>query len=125
MADPGLITRIRERSDAARLAVFERHGLLDVAVLVIRASGRRGRMGYVLDSNFAVKWILEEDLSDKARRIRGELAQGIHELLAPDVFLTEAAHALMRAQRQGRITPLEVDLFMARLGLSRTYGESR
>ena len=37
MADPGLITRIRERSDAARLAVFERHGLLDVAVLVIRA----------------------------------------------------------------------------------------
>ena len=39
-------------------------------------------MGYVLDSNVAVKWILEEDLSDKARRIRGELAQGIHELLA-------------------------------------------
>ena len=35
MADPGLITRIRERSDAGAVAVFERHGLLDVAVPVI------------------------------------------------------------------------------------------
>jgi predicted nucleic acid-binding protein len=80
-------------------------------------------MRYVLDSNGAVKWVLEENLSDKARRIRDEFAQGVHELLAPDVFLAEVAHALTRAQRQGRITPLEVDLFMADLLTTLTAGE--
>jgi hypothetical protein len=37
VADPGLIGRIRERSEAARRTVFERNGLLDVAVPAIRA----------------------------------------------------------------------------------------
>jgi predicted nucleic acid-binding protein len=72
-------------------------------------------MRYVLDSNVAMKWVLEENLSDKASRIRDKFARGVHELLAPDDFLAEVAHALTRAQRQGRITPLEVDLFMADL----------
>jgi predicted nucleic acid-binding protein len=41
--------------------------------------------------------------------VRDEFIQGLHELLAPDVFMIEAAHALTRAQRQGRITPAEVE----------------
>jgi hypothetical protein len=37
VTDPELIRRIRDRSEAARKAVFERNGLLDVAVPAIRA----------------------------------------------------------------------------------------
>jgi hypothetical protein len=37
VTDPALIQRIQARSEAARKAVFERHGLLDVAVPSIRA----------------------------------------------------------------------------------------
>ena len=37
MTDPELIRRVRERSVAARRAVFERNGLLDIAVPAIRA----------------------------------------------------------------------------------------
>jgi hypothetical protein len=37
VTDPDLIRRIRERSEAARRAIFERNGLLDIAVPSIRA----------------------------------------------------------------------------------------
>ncbi len=37
ITDPDLMRRIRERSEAARQAVFERNGLLDVAVPSIRS----------------------------------------------------------------------------------------
>jgi hypothetical protein len=37
VTDPELIRRVRERSVAARRAVFERSGLLDIAVPAIRA----------------------------------------------------------------------------------------
>ena len=37
VTDPDLIRRIRERSEAARRAVFECNGLLDIAVPSIRA----------------------------------------------------------------------------------------
>jgi hypothetical protein len=52
--------------------------------------------------------VLEQHLSDKARSLRDQLVLGIHELLSPDVFLVEVARALTRAQRQGRIIPLEL-----------------
>ena len=65
-------------------------------------------MKYVLDSNIGVKWLLEEDQSDQARALRDEFIRGLHELIAPDVFMVEAAHAITRAERQGRITPAEV-----------------
>jgi predicted nucleic acid-binding protein len=64
-------------------------------------------MKYVLDSCIGVKWVLPEADSAKARQLRDEFAQGIHELLGPDVFTAELAHALTRAERQGRITPGE------------------
>jgi hypothetical protein len=37
VTDPELVRRIRERSEVARKAVFERNGLLDIAVPAIRA----------------------------------------------------------------------------------------
>jgi predicted nucleic acid-binding protein len=60
-------------------------------------------MKYVLDSSVAAKWELPEIDSDKARRIREEVCRGLHSTLAPDVYATEVAHALTRAERQGRI----------------------
>jgi predicted nucleic acid-binding protein len=60
-------------------------------------------MRYVLDSNVALKWVLPEADDDKAIRIRDEFGQGIHELLSPDVFPVEVAHALAKAERRGDI----------------------
>jgi hypothetical protein len=37
VTDPELLRRIRGRSEAARSAIFERNGLLDIAVPSIRA----------------------------------------------------------------------------------------
>lgn len=60
-------------------------------------------MKYVLDANVALKWVLPESDSQVAIRIRDEFAQGMHELLAPDVFPVEIAHSLAKAERQGKI----------------------
>ncbi len=62
-------------------------------------------MKYVLDSCVAVKWFLAEPDSAKAIRVLDEYNRQIHELLAPDVFPIEVAHALSRAERRGLITP--------------------
>ncbi|GAC1475290.1 MAG: type II toxin-antitoxin system VapC family toxin [Isosphaeraceae bacterium] len=64
-------------------------------------------MRYVLDSSVAVKWFLAEQDSDKAISVRDDFARGVHELLSPDVFPAEAAHAITRAERQLRITQAE------------------
>ncbi len=37
VTDPELVRRIRERSEAARHAVFERNGVLDIAVPFVRS----------------------------------------------------------------------------------------
>jgi predicted nucleic acid-binding protein len=60
-------------------------------------------MKYVIDSSVMVKWVLVEPDSDKALRLRDDLRQTVHELLSPDIFTVEAAHALTRAERQLRI----------------------
>jgi predicted nucleic acid-binding protein len=52
-----------------------------------------------------MKWILIEADSDKARRLRSEFQNQVHELLAPDVFPAEVAHGLARAERR-RIIPV-------------------
>src|SRR5262245_58729572 len=61
-------------------------------------------MKYVLDSSVAFKWVVAEVDSDKADLLRADCSNGIHQLLAPDVFPVELAHALTRAERQGRIS---------------------
>lgn len=69
-------------------------------------------MRYVLDSSTAFKWVVPEKDSDKALRLRADFQAAIHEFLAPDFFPGEVAHALTRAERQGRITPGEaIDLW--------------
>ncbi len=60
-------------------------------------------MKYVLDSNVALKWVLTEADSDKARLLRVEFQNQIHDLLAPDVFPVEVAHGLTKAERRGII----------------------
>jgi predicted nucleic acid-binding protein len=64
-------------------------------------------MIYVLDSNVAFKWHVREDGSDQALRVRDDFIKGIHTLLSPDIFPVEIAHSLTRAERQGRITPVD------------------
>jgi predicted nucleic acid-binding protein len=61
-------------------------------------------MKYVLDSCVAFKWVVAEADADKALRLRDDYQKAVHALLAPDVFTAELAHALTRAERQGRLT---------------------
>jgi predicted nucleic acid-binding protein len=60
-------------------------------------------MKYVLDSSVAFKWEVAEIDSDKANRLRDDFRKGVHHLIAPAFFPSELAHALTRAERQGRI----------------------
>ena len=62
-------------------------------------------MKLVLDSSVAIKWVLREKDTPKAVRLRNEFRQGLHDLLSPDVFPVEVAHALTRAERRGVIRP--------------------
>jgi predicted nucleic acid-binding protein len=62
-------------------------------------------MRCVLDSNVAVKWVLPEPETPKAVRLLNEFRAGLHELLAPDIFGVEVAHALAKAERRGIIRP--------------------
>ena len=64
-------------------------------------------MKYVLDSSVALKWVLPEADSQKAIRLRDDFNLQINELLAPDVFPVEVAHALSRSERRGIIQPQE------------------
>ena len=60
-------------------------------------------MRYILDASVAAKIVLPETDSDKARKLIAEFDQGLHELISPDIFSVEIAHALTRAERQKRI----------------------
>jgi predicted nucleic acid-binding protein len=64
-------------------------------------------MKYVLDSSVGFTTLIAETDSAKAQPLADDYRKGIHELLAPDVFPVELAHAITRAERQARITPTE------------------
>ena len=51
-------------------------------------------MIFVLDSNVALIWVLAEPDWSKAKNLRADFQKTTHELLAPDVFNVEVAHAL-------------------------------
>jgi predicted nucleic acid-binding protein len=61
-------------------------------------------MKYVVDSSVLIKTSLPEQHSDKATALRNDFIRALHELIAPDVCAVEVAHALTRAERQGRIS---------------------
>lgn len=64
-------------------------------------------MKYVLDSCVGLKWIFTETGSDTARKLRDEYRDAVIDLIAPDVFPVEVAHAVTRAERAGRIPPAD------------------
>jgi predicted nucleic acid-binding protein len=53
----------------------------------------------VIDASIAVKWVIEEARSDAAPTLRDE------QLVAPELWLAEAANALWRHVRLGELTP--------------------
>ncbi|MFN0056783.1 MAG: type II toxin-antitoxin system VapC family toxin [Planctomycetales bacterium] len=61
-------------------------------------------MKLVLDACIGIKWILPEIDSAQAIALRDDFRNQIHELIAPDTFPPEVAHALTRAERKGTIT---------------------
>jgi len=69
-------------------------------------------MRYVLDSSVALKWVLPEADSAKAIRLRDEYSNGLHELLAPDIFPSEIANGLVSAERQKRIRTGKSAIFL-------------
>jgi predicted nucleic acid-binding protein len=60
-------------------------------------------MKYVLDSSSALPWVLPERDSAKAMLLRDDARQGVHQLLAPDIFPAEVFNALLKAERTKRI----------------------
>jgi predicted nucleic acid-binding protein len=70
-------------------------------------------MKRVLDSSIAFKWEVTESDSDKANRLREDFRNGICELIPPDFFPIEVAHALTRAERQNRIAVGQASVFWA------------
>ncbi len=58
-------------------------------------------MKYVLDASVAVKWVLPESDSAIAIDFRDNVEAGNFEIIAPDTFPIEVAHALTRAERRG------------------------
>lgn len=70
-------------------------------------------MRYVLDSSVALKWVLPEPLSDKARAIRDDFQKQIHELISPDVFPAEVGHGLVKAERRRIIQPRQAEILLA------------
>jgi predicted nucleic acid-binding protein len=62
-------------------------------------------MRYTLDASVALKWVLPEPLAAQASRLRADVRSAVHELIAPDVFPVEVAHALTRAERRQLISP--------------------
>jgi predicted nucleic acid-binding protein len=70
-------------------------------------------MKYVVDASIGFKWEVAEIHSDKAQQLRDDFRNAVHELLAPDLFPTEVANALLVAERRGRLLPGQGALLFA------------
>ncbi len=68
-------------------------------------------MKYVIDTSVDIKTYVQEPDSAKAVRLRNEYHQGIHQLIAPDIFPTEMCNVLMILERSGKIKPGDADIF--------------
>jgi predicted nucleic acid-binding protein len=60
-------------------------------------------MKYVLDASIALKWVLAEPDAAKARQLRDDFRNAVHELIAPDSYTLEIAHALTKSHRRGLV----------------------
>jgi predicted nucleic acid-binding protein len=61
-------------------------------------------MRAVLDSSAGLAAVLPEPHQAKAIRLLDEYQNGIHDLLAPDIYPLETLNGLAKAERQKRIT---------------------
>jgi predicted nucleic acid-binding protein len=68
-------------------------------------------MMYVIDTSVDIKTYVQEQESGKAVRLRNEYHQGVHALIAPDIFPTEMCNVLKILERSGKIKPGEADVF--------------
>src|SRR5262245_58525630 len=70
-------------------------------------------MTVVVDASVAVKWVIPEELSDRAEAVRSRADR----LLAPDLLFPEAANALWKKRARREITAREagqaLELLMA------------
>jgi predicted nucleic acid-binding protein len=73
-------------------------------------------MKYVLDSSAALPWVLPEKDSAKAIQLRDDARNGVHQLLAPDIFPAEVFNALLKAERTKRINVGEAKTLYASIG---------
>lgn len=64
-------------------------------------------MKYTLDASVAVKWVLREPDTAVALALRADFRNQVHEMIAPDTFPVEIAHALTKTERRGLILPGE------------------
>ena len=55
----------------------------------------------VLDASVGLKWVLNEVDSDRALRLLDDFRSGTRDLIAPDVYALECAHALAKSDRKG------------------------
>jgi predicted nucleic acid-binding protein len=70
-------------------------------------------MKYVIDASVGFKWEVLEADSDKARQLRDDFVNSVHQLLAPDLFPTEVGNALLVAERRGRIAAGDSPILLA------------
>ena len=60
-------------------------------------------MKLCLDACVAISMLLPEDDTEAALTLRDAFRNQAHELISPDILPIEVAHALTRAERQGKI----------------------
>ena len=70
-------------------------------------------MKTVIDCSAAFKWVVAEPDTDKAIRLRDDYRNSLVELIAPDLFPTEIANAILVAERGGRIPTGQGAVFLA------------
>lgn len=64
-------------------------------------------MRLVLDASVGLKTVLPESGSQQAVELRDAYLTGFHDLIAPDTYPIECAHALAKAERRGILSPGE------------------
>ncbi len=61
-------------------------------------------MKFVLETSIIENWYIPNKITSKGLGVRIDLLKGLHELIAPELFLVEAAQILLRAEKAGVIS---------------------